>query len=190
MSLKTYKKYLTTIGLFWAGCLVVFILAYVIALGPQKKSKEQVKNQLSEIQQRHESILNATKEDSKAALNEEIENLRNIVKDFAADFENSSNLTFDIGQIANEKKVDSFSIKTQENARNSYGVNLKYLQENRIDLSFAGDFKQFASFLNALERNRPIIFVDNFKITRSPTDDSKHRASMKLAVFVRKQQES
>jgi Tfp pilus assembly protein PilO len=162
----------------------------MIALGPQQKSKKQVKNQLSEIQQKHDSITNATREESKAALNEEIENLRNKLKDFAVDFENSPNLTFDIGQIATEKKVDSFSIKTQEKTRSSSGADLKFLQENRIDLSFAGDFNQFASFLNALERNRPVVFVDNFKITRSPTGDSKHRANMKLAVFVRKQQES
>jgi len=190
MSLKTYSKYFKTVALAWAGCFILFVLAYMVVLVPQQKSQKQVENQLAETKQMYDSAIDAGKEKTKTRLNEELENLRNKLKDFTVDFENSANLTFDISQIANEKKVESFGIKTQEDSLNSARLGLKYIKENQININFEGDFNQFATFLNALERHRPVLFVDNFKITRSQRDDSSHKVNMKLAVFVRKQQDS
>jgi Tfp pilus assembly protein PilO len=188
MSLKTYKKHFTTVALIWAGCLVLFVIAYMIVLAPQQKSKKQVEKQLTETKQMYGSAQKAGQEETKTRLNEEIENLRNKLKDFTVDFEDSSNLTFDISQIANEKKVGSFSIKMKEDNKGPAGKDLKHLQENQIDLNFEGDFNQFATFLNSLERHRPVVFVDNFKITRSQQENSGHKVNMRLAVFVRKPQ--
>lgn len=187
---QTYKKYFTTIGLIWAGCFILFIFAYMIVLAPQRKNKKEVENRLSETKRMHDSAINAAKEETKIKLNEEINNLRSKVKDFIIEFEESPNLTFDISQLAKENKVDSFNIKTQEQRRGSAQVDLKYLRENNINISFEGDFNQFATLLNALERHRPVVFIDNFKITRSREVNVGHKASMNLAVLVRKRQES
>ena len=188
--MKTYRKHFTIVGLTWAGCLILFVCAYMVAIGPQQKKKEQVENQLAETKRLYDSAMNADQEETKARSNEEIETLRNKLKEFVVDFEDSANLTFDISQIASEKKVDSFSIKTQEKSRLSAGLDLKYLQENHINISFAGNFNQFATFLNALERHKPTFFVDNFKIIRSLQNNSKHKVNMSLAVFILKQQDS
>lgn len=188
--IKTHKKYLTIVGLIWAGCLVLFLFSYIVLLSPQLKHKKTVETKLAEVKQNYESAIKSTQEETKNKTNEEINNLQNRIKDFVAEFENAANLTFDISQVANEKKVGSFNIKMQENKRGSAGLDLEYLRENQIDIGFEGDFNQFATFLNALERHRPVVFVDNFKIIRSAMGDSNHRVTMKLAVFVSKQQES
>ncbi len=188
--MKTNKKYLITVAIVWAGCFMLFLAAYMILLVPQQKSKKRTESQLTEIIQRHNSALKANQEDTKKRKNEEIKKLRETMKNFAYDSEDSANLTFDISQIANEKKVNSFSIKMQEDRRGAKGSELKYIQENSINISFTGDFNQFANFLNALERHQPVVFVDNFKITRSAVENSSHRANMKLAVFLRKPQDS
>ena len=187
---KTHKKHFTTVALIWAGCFILLFFAYMIVLAPQQRSKKQVRWQLAETEQMYDSAIRASQEGSKIKLNEEIENLRNKLKDFVVDFEDSANLIFDISQIANEKKVDSFSIKGQEAHRGSTVLDLKHLQENRIDINFTGAFNQFATFLNSLERHQPVIFVDNFKITRSARGDSSHKVNIRVAVFVRKQQDS
>ncbi len=186
--MKIDKKYLTTAALIWAGCFTLFLFVYMIVLSPQKKSKKQVENQLKQKEQTYNSALNATKEETRIWLNEQIENLRSKLKGFVIDFEDSANLTFDISQIASEKKLDSFSIKGKDAGTNS--VDFMYLSENRIDVSFSAAFNQFATFLNALERHWPVIFVDGFKITRSRQNDSGHKVNMNLAIFVRKPQES
>ena len=188
--MKIHKKYITTIAAVWTGCFILFLAAYIILLVPQQKSKKRIEGQLAEVMQKHNSALTANQEDTKKRKNEEIEKLRETMKNFAYDYEDSANLTFDISQIANNKKVNSFSFKMQEDSRGSQGSDLQYIQENSIDISFIGDFIQFATILNALERHQPVVFVDNFKITRSALEDSNHRTNMKLAVFLRKPQDS
>ena len=187
---KTYKKYLTTAGLIWAACFVVFLLVYILVLGPQNNTKERLENELKEKKQVYESALGAAQKETKIRLNEQIEQLRNRLKDFVIDFEDSPNLTFEISQIADDKKVASFSIKGKDNLTLSGEPDCKYINENHIVISFIGGFNQFATFLTALERHRPVLLVDKFTITRSGQDDSAFRVSLNVAAFVRKQQET
>ncbi len=186
--IKTHKKYLTTAGLIWAACFVVFLFAYMLVLGPQKNYKKRIENEIAERKQLYESALRAAQKETKIRLNEEIERLRSRLKDFVIDFEDSTDLTFDISQIANEKKVASFSNKVKKSGGLSPIPDCKYISENHIVVSFIGSFNQFATFLNALERHRPVIFVDKFTITRSGQDTSVYRVTLNVAALVKKQQ--
>ena len=185
-----YKKYFTTVGLIWAGCFVLFLCVYILVLAPQEKGKKQFEKQLAEKKQMYNSVLKMAQEETKIRLNEQIESLQNKLQGFVIDYEDSANLTFDISQIAKEKRVASFSIRTKNDRKNSVIPNCSYISENRFDISFTADFNQFATFLNALERHRPIVFVDKFTITRPKQDDSGHEVNMSLAVFVKKRQDS
>ncbi len=185
---KTHKKYLMTTGIIWAACFAVFLLAYIVLLGPQRNYEKSIENKLTERKQVYESALRAAQKESKIRLNEQIERLQSRLQDFVIDFEGSANLTFDISQIANEKKVASFSIKSKDDRGSSTITEPKYIREDHIVISFIGDFNQFATFLNALEQHRPVLFVDKFSITRSGQDDSLYQVSLNVAAFVKKQQ--
>ncbi|GAG81841.1 unnamed protein product [marine sediment metagenome] len=187
---STYKKYFTKVALIWAGCFIVFFFVYMLVLAPQEKNKKQIEEQLAEKKQMYESALKASREESKIQLKERIERLRSGLRDFVIDFEDSANLTFDISQIANEKQISSFSIEGKEVRGGSAVPQSNYLSENHIGVSFTAGFNEFATFLNALERHRPVVFVDKFTITRSKQGDSAHQVNMDLAVFVRKRQDS
>jgi hypothetical protein len=174
------------------GCFVLFFFAYMFILAPQKDRKEQIIKQLEEKKQIYNSALKATQKETQIQLNEQIEHLRDRLKDFVIDFEDSTDLTFDISQIANTKEVTSFSVETgrKDISRDPTKPD-KYIFESHIDISFStADFNQFAALLNALERHRPVIFVDEFAITRSSKDGSDRQVNMSLAVFVRKTQDS
>ena len=182
------RQRLMTAGLIWSACFVVFLLAYILVLGPQKKHEKRIENKLTESKQVYESAQRAAQKETKIRLNEQIERLQSRLEDFVIDFEDSANLTFDISQIANEKKVASFSIKSKDSRGPSTISETKYIRENHLVISFIGDFNQFATFLNALERHRPVLFVDKFAITRSGQDDSGYQVSLNVAAFVKKQQ--
>jgi hypothetical protein len=189
---SVYGKYFTKVALIWTGCFILFFFVYMLMLAPQKNSKEQLKKQLEEKKQMYNSALKATQKETQIQLNEQIEHLRNKLKDFVIDFEDSADLTFDISQIANAKEVASFSVETnrKDNSRDP-AMSDKYIFESHIDISFfTADFNQFAALLNALERHRPVIFVDRFAITRSYKSGSDRQVNMSLAVFVRKIQDS
>jgi Tfp pilus assembly protein PilO len=187
--MKTNRKYLMTAGLVWAACFGVFLLAYIFVLGPQKNYKKSIENKLAERKQVYKSALRAAQEETKVQLNKQIERLRNRLKDFVVDFEDATNLTFDISQIANEKKVDSFSIKSKDSRGFTAIPDCSHIFENNIDISFTGGFNQFATFLNALERHRPVLFIDKFLITRSGQEDAEYQVGLNVVVFVRKPQE-
>jgi hypothetical protein len=187
---KTVKiQYLKTAGVIWAVCFAVFLVAYLFVLGPQKKEKRRIRQQLEEKKQLVESALTASKNETKAGLNEQIERLRTRMQDFVVDFEDSANLTFEISQIASQKQVDSFSIKGKENPLSTGKKESRYINENHIVISFIGGFSQFATFLNALERHRPVLLVDKFSISRSQQDELAFRVNLNVAALVRKQQD-
>lgn len=186
-----YKRYLKTVALIWAGCLVLFVLVYVFVLAPQASSIKRIQKQLAEKKRLYESAKEATQAKAKATINEQIEQLENKLGHLAVSYDDSSNLTFDIGQIAKEKDVTSFSIKNAETGRGSADkLKCDYIDESHFNVRFLGGFTQFATLLNSLERNRPAVFVDKFAIIRSDTSNSEHSVMMNLAVFVKKQKDS
>jgi len=191
--IEIYKPYLKKTAVVWAVCAVVFLLAYAVVLRPQNHSRRSVQKKLAEKKQQYEAAQVAAQEKTKIELNEQIERLRNRVGDFVVDFENSSNLTFAIGQIASEKKVGSFSVKSKETNQAkaiTAKPETKHVSESQIDINFVGGFSQFANFVNALERNRPVVFVHEFAIGRARQDDSAYQVTLSVRAFVRKPQET
>ncbi len=187
--IKIYKVYLIRTAIAWAVCLVLFVLAYMLILGPQRSSRKRLESTLTEKKQQYEMAQIAAQEQTKVRLNEQIEKLRDTIKDFVVDFEDSANLTFDIGRIASEEKVASFSIKNNDKQSVSEIPDCNSICENHIDISFMAGFDQFATFVNALERHQPVLFVNEFTISRSKKGQSTYQVVLDVAAFVRKQQD-
>lgn len=187
--IKIYRKYLTTAALIWAACFTLFFFIYLLVLIPQKGRQKQVENKLTQKKRLYESALKATHQETKIRSNEQIGRLQDRLRDFVIDFDDSADLTFDIGQIAGEKRLASFSIKGRDNSELSAIPDCDHICESRIDISFTAGFRQFATFLNALERHRPVLFVDRFTVN-SGRSGSDSQVNVNLVVFVRKRQES
>jgi len=187
--IKIYRKYLVRTAIAWAVCLVLFVLAYVFILGPEKSSKKRLQSALTEKKQEYEMAQKAAQEQTKIRLNEQINNLQNTLKSFVLDLEDSANLTFDIGRIANEENVASFSVKNKDKKGFSEIPDCTNICESHIDISFIAGFNQFATFVNALERHQPVLFVNEFSISRSNKGQSTYQVSLDVAAFVKKQQD-
>jgi hypothetical protein len=187
---KSYKRYFKKAAMVWAVCFAVFLLAYLLVLGPQKKEKKRIRRELEEKKMAFEAALQASEKQTKEKLNEQIENLRNRLKDFVVDFEDSANLTFKISQLAGEKDVDAFSIKGKENVAGPGRKESTRIDENHMIISFVAGLNQFATFLSDLERHRPVLLVDKFSMSRSAQDDSVFRVTLNVAAFVTKQQKT
>ena len=190
--IETHKKYLTKAAIAWAVCFVMLVLAYMAVLRPQCINKKRLDTVLSEKKESYEAAQAAAQETTKAQLHEQIRQLQERLRDFVIDFEDSANLTFDIGQIASEKKVGSFSVKSKDKRGGSTVPVLESesIGENHLDVSFIAGFQQFATFVNSLERHRPVLFVNGFTVARSSKDASSYEVKLDVAAFVKKQQET
>jgi Tfp pilus assembly protein PilO len=185
-----YRKYAGIIAPIWVGCFVLLLCAYMFLLAPQKKSKQRIEQKFAEVKQTYERTVSAADDEAKADLTKQVEDLRDRLGQFVIESEDAADLTFDISEIASEKQVTSFSIKSRDKQAAPAGLDSDHLSEKHIHISFTAGFPQFAGFLNAVERNRPVLFIDKFMIRRSDDETSGHQVNMDLAVFVRKQQES
>jgi len=184
--IKIYRTYLIRTAIAWAVCLVLFVLAYIFILGPQMSNRKQIESTFQEKKQQYELAQKATQDKTKIQLNEQITYLQNTIKDFVVDFEDSANLTFDIGRIANEERVASFSIKHNDKQGSSEIPDCNSICENHIDISFIAGFNQFATFVNSLERHQPVLFVNEFTISRSKKGEPTYQVSLDVAAFVKK----
>jgi hypothetical protein len=162
----------------------------MIVIAPQGGCKKQIGQQLAEKKQMYEAIIKINQQETQTRLNNQMAEWRDNLKEFVAAPEELAGLTFDIGQIANDIKLDSFSIKPQGDRESQNVSNNKYVCENKINVDFKANFNKFAAFLNAMERHRPVIFVDKFAITRAGQDDLVNQVSIDLMVFVKKKQGS
>lgn len=185
---KTYKKHLMTSGIIWAACLVLLVLIYFLVLGPQNHARKRIEGELDGKKQKYDFAQNATKEETKIRLYKQIEDLHNKLDFFVINFEDSANLSFDISQIASDKKVTSLSVENDSKKTISTISDSNNIFENHISVKFIGGFKQFAGFLNDLERNKPVLFVKGFTIKPSNQDDSVYQVKLDVSAFVRKQQ--
>jgi hypothetical protein len=186
--IAVYKKHVKSVTLAWAGCFILFLFIYIFVVAPQRKYKEQIGQQLAEKKQMLAGVLNTNRQETQVRLNKQIEQWKNKLKDFVANPEDLAGLTLDLGRTANDIKVDSFVAKAQGNRKSQDIADLQYICESQINVSFKADFNKFATFLNAAERHRPVIFVDKFTVTHAnQQDDSANQVNMDLSVFVKKQ---
>ncbi len=191
-NLTVYKNYLTITAIAWAACLLPFIAAYMILLKPQANNKRYFEKKLIERKQEHEAAERAAEGQTKIELDKQIAQFRERLSDFVIDFENAADLKFDIAQIAREKQVASLSVGSGKKRKISKKTvsDSNSIYESHIEISFVSGFNQFASFVNSLERHRPVFFVHAFKIARSNQDKSAYTVTLDVRALVRRPQET
>ena len=182
-----YRKYFKIGILFWAVCFIILLVSYLLVLSPQERLRRSTERKLAETKRIAQSAREAAEEKNKNLLLEKLSNSGDRLKDFVIEQENAANLTFDIGRIKSEVKLNAFSSNFTGSEGTTKTDNYKHIIARQISVNFNSSFRKFAIFLNTLERNRPFIFIDTFSITRSGESDSGHNVDMKLAVLVGKE---
>jgi len=178
---KISGKFLAIIVALWMGCAVITAFFYLLLLSGQTKVKEDLAAQLAQKKQSCEFLAEAATDEFQVKQKEQIENMQLDYNNFIVDSDAASNLTLDIGPLIDSKRVGSLRI-----ARDKSGTeelpNCKKICEDSVNLSFSSSFIEFAKILNALERNQPVMFVDEFSIERSNSGNA-HKASIDLTFF-------
>jgi hypothetical protein len=179
---KISGKILAIIAALWLGCMVITAFFYLLLLSGQAKLKEDLAAQLAQKKQICEFLVQAATDEFQAKQKEQIENMQNDYKTFIVDSAAASNLTLDIGRLIDSKRVSSLSIAPRRRSGQEELPNCKKICEDSVSLSFCSGFVEFAKILNALERNQPVMFVDEFSIERSNSGNV-HKASIDLTFF-------
>lgn len=182
-------KYIKLAALIWSCCFIVFLLVFLLVLSPLNRHGTQVESEFKKVKSDADSALLASEEETKIRLNEQIQDLNDTLGNFVIESENTSNLIYQISGISNEIELKAFQI-TPTGQNISAFDNCKYISGQLYHVGFIASFNQFATFLNALERYRPVIFIDTFSITRSRQGENSHTVDMQLAILVLKNEKA
>lgn len=166
--------------------MLLLLVLYTFLLVPQKEAFEALEGELAEKELECRSAEDAATDKAKADSSRQIQQLKDRLGNFVLDSDDLGGLTFSISRIAGRLQVGSFA--SRESAGESYLAipNCNYIAQAGTAIDFTSSFGKFAAVINALERHKPVIFVNNFTISKARKGDSGHKVSMSLTVFVKK----
>ncbi|MEN6387185.1 MAG: hypothetical protein ABFD79_18555 [Phycisphaerales bacterium] len=187
---KALKKDFKLAIFVWLASALLATLVYLFVISPEINLEKQIAAQFVEKQKAFTTILNSNSKDARANLNQQMLQWQDEVGQYAIGIDDLPNLTFDISKIAKDVKVESFSISSQDVYSNIKKQEGAFVNEKQLKVNFKSDFNKFAAFLNAVERHRPVVVVNEFSISNTEHDPSSSQVSLILSVYVKKKQGS
>ena len=184
------KKSHQVIAAIWVCGVVLLVVFHAYVIGAQEQSIAEITQQIAEKEQHRELLQNQSLSTWEAKQMASLQTRRDTVAQYVGDFDDSSSLTFLLSAIARESNVDSFASKSGQSGPDAVTAKCTYIKEQHASVSFGGVFADFVSFLNALERNQPVVFVDKFSVKPQSGKSSHVDADMSLSVFVKRRADS
>ena len=184
------SKLIKKIALAWTGLLVLFVAGYLMTISPQRKTILDFAGKLEEAEKNYKLAIESSDQKYRNDLIRKTRELEDKLNAFAIGFEDSANLTFDVSQLASSNKANLTNIQGQRIDHNEQLHGCERITEGTIKLNLSSSFPQFAKFLNDLERNNPVIFIDSFSISRNQEDVMQNDVEMNLKYLVTKEDKS
>lgn len=180
-----YKRLLIVLVVLWGGAFLVLSGTHMFLTLPQQKESELIGKQLMEKRLKYDISKAADSEQVRAQLSEKVSGLSEELGRFAAEVDELDSLWFSISRIGGEIGVESFQSRGMDDELYSVIPNCYDIGTASADVGFSGSFSKFARFINQLERYKPVVFIDDFTITRARKEGSEPEAKLVLNVFVR-----
>jgi hypothetical protein len=178
------KKCILGAILAWIPCVALGALGYLFVLGPQIQRVEALEAELMSARDLYSQAMQASKKENQAKLAREVGLVDSRVCDFVLRPQTAPDLAFEIAELASTTEVQAFTLKPQGKEGITSIPNCHLIGEREINVSFTSPFHQFAALLNALERHRPVLFVETFSISRPERQTESPRVDMELSVLV------
>jgi len=186
------KKTILIIASIWAVSLLTCLLFYMLFLSPQQDEINSIQLQLSEKKESNQNLKSAGAAQMRERIRDELEKKLQILNNYSFNMNESGKLTYIVGKISGDfDSIDtgSFTSKRLMEGSVSKTEGFEHLSEERLNVSFTSDFEGFGRFLNNLERNRPIIFIDKFLMKPEKKESSRVSVNLYLAALVAKANE-
>ena len=181
----SYKKFLLMLALLWGSAFIMLSGTHMFLMLPQQKETALLGKQWMEKRLKYDLSKAADSEQARVQLSEKVSELTEELDTFATEVDDLDSLWFSISRIASEIGVEGFQGRGKENESYSLIPNCYNIGTASMEVDFEGSFTKFARFINRLERYKPIVFINEFTITRSTKEGSEPKSKLYLSVFVR-----
>ncbi len=178
------KRYAIITSVYLAVCIAAMGLFYGLVLHPQNLRRVQLNSELKDLTEQFDQAQLARTEPYRNQLQERLDMVNKTWKDFVVDSARASSLAFQIGQMASDLKVAEFSAHRKEAQMREEMDSFKKIGEAWLQIAFRGSFESFAQFLNRIERNQPLMFVEEFVLKKNQDSAIPPEADVSLCYFI------
>ncbi|MHC5083050.1 MAG: hypothetical protein ACYTET_03825 [Planctomycetota bacterium] len=175
------KPYQIALIVTWGCSVILLAIGYFGFYGPQKIELDNVQRDLTESNDILMIGKKAAKPGILQTLQTERDQAKQKIEDFSVDDEDVTGLVFEIGQIANQLQLTDYSSEIREKVSMSTVEKSKTLVEGWLNVKFIGSFEQFAKFVNQVERNHPIVFVEKVALSRGFDGPNENEVAIELS---------
>jgi len=179
------KKYWITVGAFWVPCLALAVLGYLLTLEPQARRYKNVHEAFIVSNDRVSVARLASFEDTRNRQQALLENLRGTISEFIVPADQKDRILFEISRLASTLELADYAGKNQQDLWNVEEGEQVKIHRLWMTINFKSSFRQFAEFLNSMERNLPAVFVESAGIESVREQPGRHRAKLLIAFFTR-----
>lgn len=185
LDLKKHKYLVSLITTWMAGFLVIGVCYFAF----HSPKKEQLEKLQTEHNQSRDLLLIAEKaqqQEVRDTLKQRFDAVNETVQQFSVPHNQKTGLVFEIGKLANDLGLLEFSSKNR--SVNDYVILEKdsEVTEAWLNVEFKSSFEKFARFVNRLERQAPVVFIEEITFQRDNDEQSLHEVEMDLSFLVRK----
>lgn len=181
-------RYRLCVSAVWALWLILTAAAWLSVLQPQNQVYSEVHKELrirtDELDLARTASLESTRRRQIEALEETLEELER----FTVGPRQQDRLALEVSRLAGELNLEGYAGESCGNIEKSFQTDSKTPIERRfLDVTFAGPFERFAQFINALERNTPVLFIQNVSVVRASDGSRRHEARLLLSMLIQKE---
>lgn len=175
------SKYKMTVIAFWGGAAAVMFAAYFFLKAPQDAALSQLRVQFGESRDRADYARLAAVPESRTKLLERYEKSAKMMETFSTRQDAVTGLVFDIGEHADALSLGDFSSKAMDGSGYSTVAKSTVVTEGWLSVEFQGTFEQFVKYINELERNQPVVFLEKISFRRGTEGPASHQVTMDLS---------
>lgn len=180
------KKYGLSVGGTWGVWLVLTAVIYVLTLGPQNTLMARLQKEFVFSNEDYGLAQTAGRPQTKASMEQKLKALNQKTAYFVVPPDNAAQLILQISQLAAKNNLQDFTTKMVNSFATSKQNDTSNIVEAWLELEFTGSFPQMAAFINALERNDPVVFIENINLRRGTQANALPSASIQISYFTGK----
>ncbi len=158
------QKSLVRLAVAWVICLAALAAFHFAAVAPHARVLASSRALVAAKAERFGLLRDTKSARGQQRLQEEQEELERRYADFVFSSEQMNELDFRIRALAEKSGVGEFSARHLGTVSKIGSTELKGIAQRDLALSLTGGFAEFLHFLNELERNQPVVLVDQFTL--------------------------
>lgn len=180
-----WKKYSLCVGGTWGVWLILTAVIYFLALGPQNILMARLQKEFAVSNEEISMAQKAGRPETRANMEQRLQAAAQKTAYFVVAQENTAGLVLQISQLAAKHQLQEFSTRIGTGSSAPKENEKLKITEAWLELAFSGTFPQIASFINSLERNDPVVFIENVDIKRTQRENGLSSASIQISYLTR-----